>query len=244
MTLPQRQGLTLAAEYLAREIPLGMEQSAFGSSLVAPSPVIGVGAEALVRLGIFASGARGGVYTRVVAREDLRPHLGRLSPVQADFDHTFQAFISHAAGHAETLPDTRAAFTLPETHRKIGVVLLRLGYLAEERHGVYWTEAVAPFMREAVLWDEKGQCLSEIWQAQEEAEARHFFAGLPDHLRVALQRTVIEQGSFEGLDMLRRHWTEQGWSEIRQDTPGDLLEAGFKVNYFTTLVRLIREGRG
>ncbi|WP_425098811.1 hypothetical protein [Tropicibacter sp. S64] len=244
LTLPQRECLVLAAEYLAREIPGGMEPSAFGASLLPLSPVFDIGACALARLGIFEEGPRNGVYAVAITPDRVRAHLARRALSAADFGAALQAWLNHAAGHAQTLPDTRASFVLPDLHARIGTVLMRLGLLEADGGRVRWTQKAAPYMQEAILWDDKGQCLSEIWQAQEEAEARNFFAGLPAGLVQALRRTVIEKGGFEGLDFLRHHWTEHGWTEIRQENPGNLSDAEFRVNFFTTFIRLIREGRG
>ncbi|MFW2542185.1 hypothetical protein ACN2XU_06060 [Primorskyibacter sp. 2E107] len=244
LTLPERRVLTEAADHLLSDALPQMEITAEGRICTGGQPAHESACAALGALGVLVRTDHYTVWGRRLPPDGLQAHLETRALTRRAFDLVLQAFIDHAVSHSAALPDTRDAFALPARFSRIGAALMRTGHLAQDGAHVRWTDRIAPVMQEAILWDDKGQCLSEIWQAQEEAEARHFFAGLPERLREELRRTVAQNGGLAGLDLLRRHWAGRGWTEIRQSEPGDLTEAGFKVNVFTTFVRLIREGRG
>ncbi|MFZ7090184.1 hypothetical protein [Primorskyibacter sp. 2E233] len=243
VTLPERRVALEAAVYLAGALPQEMERNAEGLLYTAGTSVFENGCAALGALGIYAPADHPTLWAQVMPASQVRAHLEAAALCRSQFDQTLQAFVDHAAGHATTLPDTRAGFDLPEIHARIGAALLRAGYLVADGSRVIWAEKITPYMQQAILWDAKGQCLSEIWVAQEEAEARQFLTGLPERLRADLQRTILNKGGLAGIDLLKRHWTPGGWTVLRQARPGDLTEAGFRINVFTTIVRLIREGR-
>ncbi|WGW05755.1 hypothetical protein [Tropicibacter oceani] len=243
VTLPQRRVVLECAAYLARVLPSEMERGPEGLLCTNGTSVFESGCAALGALGILGATEHPALWSQQVPQDRIAPHLEARPLLRRHFDRTLQAFIDHAAGHAGTLPDTRAGFVMPDLHARQGAALLRAGYLVADGGHVIWSEQIGPYMQEAILWDAKGQCLSEIWVAQEEAEARHFLAALPDRLRDDLRRTVLARGGLAGIDLLKRHWTPAGWTVLRQARPGDLTEAGFRVNVFTTIVRLIREGR-
>lgn len=245
LSLPERQLLAELGAYLADHLLTDLEPTSSGKLSDGGVSTLALGCSALEGLGVLRAAEHHTLWRRVVPPEGLRDHLLRHPDLtRAALDLTLQAYVDHAAGRRRSLPDTRAPFDLPQIHRRAGRALLRCGYLEETARGrVLWTEAIAPVMREALLWDAAGHCLAEIWGAQEEAEARLFLMGLPDWLRGRLRATVLDRGAIAGIELMRRHRAGAHWTEVPQASPGSLSDAGFRVRVYNTAVRLIREGR-
>jgi hypothetical protein len=175
----------------------------------------------------------------------MRTHLdARLDLTPGQFAEVLQAFVEHGIGHARSLPDDRVPFAMPPEHARIGAALLAGGYLCRAEGGlVRWSDRIRPYMQEAMLWDSEGRCLSAVYAAQEEAEARLFLSRLPDHLRRSLTRTVRKEGGIAGLGLLRRHWTGNGWSDLPLVTGQRPSGKDLQLPLYMTVAELIRDGR-
>lgn len=245
LSLPERHLARTLADWLVTHLlpvlqrgPNGKYDSAGGSALE-------TGCVALAALGLLHRGERGGIWIAAAdPDQQLRQMNSDAALPRAVLAPLIQAYISFAAGHLARLPATRSGFAAPDGHEAPCAALLRAGYLRREGNWqLFWTERAAPFMQEALLWDGDGQTLHELRRSKGEAEARAFLNSLPVRLRDALRVTVLEEGGLAGIDLLKRHWTGEDWSEIPRLQGVSLGNTGFRVSVFATLVRLVQEGR-
>ncbi|MBS0126118.1 hypothetical protein [Thetidibacter halocola] len=245
LTLPQRRILVEAADYLSAALCADLTELADGALYASGLAAQDLACLALEGLGLFNPAGRRRTWVVALTGEAARAHLdARLDLTPGQFSEVLQAFVEHAIGHVRSLPDDRTPFTVPPMHARIGAALLAGGYLRRAEGGrVRWTDRIHPYMQEALLWDSEGRCLSAVYAAQEEAEARLFLSRLPDHLRRSLTRTVREEGGMAGLGLLRRHWTGSGWSDLPLVTGQRQAGKDLQLTLYMTVAELILDGR-
>lgn len=220
ITLAERQIAVEAGVWLASVVGPRLETDADGQVWDGYVSTIQNAAAGLVALGLLISDDGQAPWRLVVEWREARGFLEPGSRIdRRAFETVMKGFIDFAASHEACLPDTRAGFHLPDDLAPLGRALEHGGYLRRDRDKVLWTDRVGHHMQAAFCWDENGRCLTEIWAAGEEAEARAFLATLPEWLIVDLRKVVQTRGRMAGIEHLKRHWSPNGWIRISQTEP-------------------------
>lgn len=245
LTLPERCLVMALAGWLQHTALPRLQRSPSGRFDTAGHARQEAVCAALGALGLLHRGERNGIWAQAGDLADLQARVDAQPGVPAAvLAQLIQAYIAYAAGDLQVLPTTRAGFAPPKDQAVPCQALLRCGYLRRTDEGrLRWTDLIAPHMQEAVLWDRAGRCLTDLWTAQDEAEAKLFLQRLPSGLRNQLRVAVLEKGGLAGIDLLKHHWTGGAWTEIGQKNGASLTDAGFRVSVFTAAVRLLQEGR-
>ena len=103
------------------------------------------------------------------------------------------------------LPHSRAPFRPAPIHGRVVKALANDGYLTQSDSTYAWSDNIAPAMVAAHYWDEGGQDLSELSEAEIALEARRALDTLPDD--------IILTNALALTDHLRHRWTGSSWKD-------------------------------
>lgn len=125
-----------------------------------------------------------------------------------------EAFVRVACGYGG-LSDALDWFVSPPHWRMAMNHLAREGYALRDGDRFRWTERIGPAMRSAYLWNEAGQSLGTLAQADFERDVELAWRTMPDTLREAIRSSRI--GFIELVKVLALSWKEGEWRDFNRD---------------------------
>lgn len=174
--------------------------------------------EALEAVGVFlpqGDAGAGAPHLFVVDAADMPDFLARSASLDDGAAARLrEAFVRVACGYGG-LSDGLDWFVSPP-HWRMGMIhLAREGFALREGDLFRWTERIGPAMRSAYLWNEAGQSLGTLAQADFERDVELAWRTMPDTLREAIRSSRI--GFIELVKVLALSWKGGEWRDFNRD---------------------------